>query len=225
MITSNRAARDAKIAELAEEYASEGYQVIRDPDASLLPFDSFGYRPSLLARRREDFIVAEVRTVGRPSAFHRFADVVEQVKKHGGTSFPLVFVEDVEAAVLPEEGELLSTWDQLQDQVVRMERLLHVNDAEGAFLGLWIALEGILRREARDAGLSVERLPSAALIEHLHAHGVLAREPYETLRTLLPVRERAVHGFQADNLTEAAPRLLRLIRALLGAWAPGRKAA
>jgi hypothetical protein len=223
--TSNRAARDAKIAELAEEYGSKGYEVFLDPDAGLLPFDSFGYRPSLLARRGEHFVVAEVRTVGRPSAFHRFVDVVEQVKKHGGTSFPLVFVDDVEAAVLPEEGELLPAWDQLQDQVVRNERLLRSKDAEGAFLGLWIALEGILRREARDAALPVERLPSAALIEHLHARGVLAREPYETLRALLPVRERAVHGFQADDLAEAAPRLLRLVRGLLGAWAPGRKAA
>jgi hypothetical protein len=225
VITSNRAARDAKIAELAEEYAMEGYQVIRDPEASLLPFDSFGYRPSLLARKRDHTVIAEVRTVGRPGTFDRFVDVVGQVKKHGGMSFPLVFVEDVEAAVLPEEGELLPTWDQLQDQVVRNERLLRGKDAEGAFLGLWIALEGIFRREARDAALSVERLPTAALIEHLHAHGVLAREPYETLRALLPVRERAVHGFQADDLAEAASRLLRLVRALLGAWAPGRKAA
>ena len=225
MITSNRAARDAKIAELAEEYAMEGYQVIRDPEASLLPFDSFGYRPSLLARKRDHFVIAEVRTVGRPGTFDRFVDVVGQVKKHGGTSFPLVFVEDVEAAVLPEEGELLPAWDQLQDQVVRNERLLRAKDAEGAFFGLWIALEGILRREARDAALSVERLPTAALIEHLHARGVVAREPYETLRALLPVRERAIHGFQADDLTEVAPRLLRLVRALLGVWAPGRKAA
>lgn len=225
MITSNRAARDAKIAELAEEYASEGYQVIRDPEASLLPFDSFGYRPSLLARKRDHTVIAEVRTVGRPGTFDRFIDVVEQVKKHGGTSFPLVIVEDVEVAVLPEEGELLPAWDQLQDQIVRNERLLRAKDSEGAFLGLWIALEGILRREARDAGLPVERLPSAELVEHLQAHGVLAREPYETLRALLPVRERAVHGFQADDLAEAAPRLLRLVRGLLGAWAPGRKAA
>jgi len=223
--TSNRAARDAKIAELAEEYASQGYEVFRDPDVSLLPFDSFGYRPSLLARRGEDLVLAEVRTVGRPSAFRRFPEVVEQFRKHGGSSFPLVIVEDVEAAVLPEEGELLPTWDQLQEQVVRNERLLRARDAEGAFLGFWIALEGILRREARDAALSVERLPTAALIEHLQGHGVLAREPYEMLRALLPVRDRAVHGFQADDLTEAAPRLLRLVRGLLGAWAPGRKAA
>jgi len=225
VITSNRAARDAKIAELAEEYASKGYEIFRDPDASLLPFDSFGYRPSLLGRRGEDFVLAEVRTAGRPGSFPRFVDVVEQVKKHGGSSFPLVFVEDVEAAVLPEEGELLPTWDQFREQVVRNERLLPAEDAEGAFLGLWIALEGILRREARDAALAVERLPTATLIEHLHAHGVLAREPYETLRALLPVRERVAHGFQADDLTKAAPRLLRLVRALLGAWAPGRKAA
>lgn len=225
MITSNRAARELKIAELAEEYGSKGYEVFRDPDASLLPFDTFGYRPSLVARRGEDFVVAEVRTVGRPSAFHRFPDLVEQVKKHGGTSFPLVFVEDVEAAVLPEKGELLPSWDQLRDRVTRAERLLRAKDAEGAFLGLWIALEGILRREARDAALPFERLPSAALIEHLHAHGVLAREPYERLQTLLPVRERVIHGFQADDLTESAPRLLRLVRALLGAWAPGCKAA
>jgi hypothetical protein len=225
MSTSNRALREARISELADEYASKGYEVFRDPGAHLFPFETFGYSPSLLARKGDENVMIQVRTALRPLNVERFADVVEGAKRHPGWRFPLITVDDVEAAVLPEEGELLPAWDQLQDQVVRNERLLRAKDAEGAFLGLWIALEGILRREARDAALPVERLPSAELIEHLHAHEVLGRERYDTLRALLPVRERAVHGFQADDLAEAAPCLLRLVRALLGAWAPGRKAA
>lgn len=225
MSTSSSALHDAKVAELAEEYAREGYEVLRDPDLHLFPFDTFGYRPDLLVRKPGENVMVEVKSTGTRAPIDRFVELVEEVKRHAGWRFVLVTFDDVEIGGVPGEDDALRTWDQLRERVARAERLLRLQEAEAAYLSLWAALEGMLRLEAHSAGLPIERLPSSALIKHLYSHGGLSYEHHEQALAALELRNRVAHGFQAGDLDAAAPHLFRLARELLGEWAPGRRAA
>ncbi len=225
MSTSNRAVHDAKVSELAREYASKGYEVFRDPETSLFPFDTFGYRPDLLARKGDENVMVEVKSTATGAPIDRFVELVEEVQRHETWDFVLVTFEDVEVAPIPEGGDALPTWDQLRDRIGRAERLLRAKEAEAAFLSLWIALEGMLRREARESALPIDRLPTSGLIDYLQTYGVLSYAQHESAMALLEVRNRVVHGFQTDDLAEVAPRLLGFVRELIAEWAASRQAA
>jgi hypothetical protein len=223
MSTSNRAAREEKVSELAEQYASMGYEVFRDPETHLFPFDTFGYRPSLLARKGEENIMVEVRTMGRHAPIGRIVELVEEARRHGWR-FTLVTLDDVEIGPLSDD-DVLPTWDHLRERIGRAERLLRTNETEAAFLFLWATLEGMLRRETQEAGLPIERLPSSGMIKHMVTYGVLDHEQLRRMEALLVVRDRVIHGFQASELARSMSELQDVVRELMAEWAPSRQAA
>jgi hypothetical protein len=216
---------DARVPEIAEELASRGWQVIRDPDPSLCPFDTDGYRPSLLARRGDENVIVEVRTRGRLFSTSRFMDVAREVRRHAGWRFVRVTPEDVDVAVVPEGGDPVPSWEQLGERIARAERLYRAEEVERAFLSLWVALEGMLRREAVETAIPVERLATRVLLDQLYSYGDLGMEWFESARALLEVRDRVIHGFRTDDLAEVAPRLLGLVHEMLAEWAPSCQAA
>jgi hypothetical protein len=225
MSTPFRVLDDIRVPEIAEELASRGWQVIPDPDPSLFPFDTDGYRPSLLARKGSENVMVEVRTRGRLVSTGRFVDVAREVRRHAGWRFVRVTPEDVDVAVVPEGGDPIPTWEQLEDRIARAERLYGAKEVDRAFLSLWIALEGMLRREAVETAIPIERMATRVLLDELYSYGDLGMEWYDGARALLEVRDRVIHGFRIDDLDEAVPRLLQMVREMIAAWAPSRQAA
>jgi hypothetical protein len=223
MSTSNHAAREEKVSEIAEQYASMGYEVFRDPEPHLFPFDTFGYRPSLLARRGDENVMVEVRTMGRHAPIGRIVELMEEVKRHGWR-FTLVTLDDVEIGPLSDD-DALPTWDQFPERIARAERLLRTSEVEAAFLLLWTTLEGMLRREALESGLPIERLPSSGMIKHMVTYGVLDHHQLGRVEALLVVRDRVIHGFQASGLAKSMSELQDVVRELTAEWAPSRQAA
>ena len=216
---------DARVPEIAEELESRGWQVIRDPDPGLFPFDTDGYRPSLLASKGDENVIVEVRTRGRLVSTGRFLDVAREVRRQAGWRFVRVTPEDVDVAIVPEGGDPIPTWEQLEDRIARAERLYRAEEVERAFLSLWVALEGMLRREAVETAIPIERMATRLLLAELYSYGDLGMEWYESARALLEVRDRVIHGFRIDDLEEALPRLLRLVHEMMAEWAPSRQAA
>jgi hypothetical protein len=224
MNTPFRVVDGARVPEIAEELASRGWQVIRDPDPGLFPFDTDGYSPSLLARKGDENVIVEVRTVGRLVGTGRFLDVAEEVRRHAGWRFVRVTPEDVDVAVVLEGGDPIPTWDQLADRIARAEDLYRAKEVDRAFLSLWVALEGVLRRDAVETAIPIERLVTHVLLAELYSYGDLGMEWYDSARALLEVRDRVIHGFRIDDLDEVVPRLLRLVHEMMAEWAPSRRA-
>jgi len=216
---------DARVPEIAEELASKGWQVFLDPNASLFPFGTHGYRPSLLARKGDENVIVEVRTLRRLSTTERFLDVAREVRQHAGWRFVLVTPQDVDVAVVPDGGDPIPTWEQLEDRIAQAERLYRANEVDRAFLSLWVALEGVLRREAVETAIPIERMTTRVLLAELYTYGDLGMEWYDRARALLEVRDRVMHGFRIDDLDEAVPRLLRMVHEMMAEWAPSRQAA
>jgi len=216
---------DARVPEIAEELESRGWKVFFDPNRSLFPFDTDGYRPSLLARKGDENVIVEVRTLRRLATTERFLDVAREVRGHAGWRFVLVTPQDVDVAVVPEGGDPIPAWDQLEERIAQAEDLYREKDVDRAFLSLWVALEGVLRREAVETAIPIERMATRVLLAELYTYGDLGMEWYDSARALLEVRDRVIHGFRIDDLDEAVPRLLRLVHEMLAQWAPTRQAA
>ena len=209
-------AESAKIRELREKYEAQGFEVLVEPDLHDLPFDLGGYRPDLLARRGDAGILVEVRTSGTRLSVDRFRELVDEVKRPPGWSFVLVTADDVAGGDAPGVDDALPPWRRLRDQAAAALRLAEAGESrEAAFLALWAALEGVLRKHAEGASLPVERLPSSVLVRALYSHGELALAQYELALALLQVRNRVVHGYASPALDDSVRRLTSLVRELL----------
>ena len=216
--------RQAKVSELADRYAREGYQVFVQPEPHLFPFDLGGFRPDLLARKADEHLMILVKTVRTQAPVDRFIELVEEVRRHPGWRFLLVNIED-DPRLLPGLGGTTPSWEELRERTGRAERLLKLKEPEAAFLLLWATLESILRRQAGAVGLPIERFEPRLLIKNMFQQGVISIEQYDAAEALLEVRNRVAHGFEATGVVEATQALLRLVRELLGEWASGRQAA
>ena len=117
------------------------------------------------------------------------------------------------------EVNLLS-WQQVFTRKTQGERLISSGENEGAFLSLWGTLEALLRRQAEEVSIPIERFPPVSLIKHMYSQGELSIEEYDRAMLLLSVRNRLIHGFEAPEVNESVSELLALVNELISLWAP-----
>ena len=200
------------IAKVAEDYRRRGYDVDVSPSSSALPQFLSGFQPDVIARNDSESVVIEVKVGTRTSVAERLRDVAQRVNRQPGWRVSLVFVNpDQPDQVSEAQPESLS---RLQERIRNAEDLLRTNHSEAAFLLLWSALEGILRLLGQRAQLPLENLPPSTLIRELYSAGEISREQFEWLMSLLPIRDRLVHGFGTQEPIDAE-HLLQLVRALV----------
>lgn len=223
MISVEEEARAARVRELARSYADEGFDVTVDPRPEDLPFDLFGYRPTLVARRGDEGHLVEVRVSGRRLSVDWFQEIASEVRRHPGWRFILATADDVSGGVPGADG-VLPTWDQLRERAAAaLATAQTAPSREAAFLAMWATLEGVLRKIAEHASLPVERLPSSTLIKHLHSHGELSMEQFDTLIAALDARNRVVHGYDAPEIDEALRGVGAVLAELLSEVGAGHR--
>jgi len=191
---------------LAEKYRARGYEVLVEPQGSDLPAFLKGFRPDLVARRQGESVVVEVKVGTETSVSERYKDLAEAVQAQPGWRFDLVFIKSGDGepiavdAALPDESEL-------QGRIERANQLEAIGALEAAFMVLWAAAEGLMRLEARRAGLPLDRMPLSALIRELYSVGEISREDYEAILRLMDTRNRAMHGFSTQVSAEQVSEL------------------
>ncbi|MGR0482641.1 MAG: hypothetical protein ACTFAL_14895 [Candidatus Electronema sp. V4] len=216
MISNSTLSEHAFASQIADKYKTEGFEVIREPAQTALPFDLGGYRPDLLVKKSDaEGYVIEVKTRIDAASIDRFREIAEIVAQHPGWRFLLVTGED--ASSEQEKNDLL-TWEQMSQGLERAERLLSSGEPEGAFLSLWRILEAALRRQAVETSIPVERLPTSSLIKHIYSQGEISIEQFDTVMELQSIRNRLVHGHQTPPLDGATKRLQYLVIELIGLW-------
>lgn len=200
------------IAKVAEDYRRRGYDVEVAPRGPGLPEFLGGFQPDLIARSAAESVVVEVKVGTRTSVAERFREVAERVNRQPGWRFTLVFVSpDQPDQVTEAQPAPLSV---VQERARNAEALLQTGQSEAGFLLLWSALEGILRLLGHGAQLPLENLPPSTLIRELYSAGEINREQFEWLMRLLPMRNRLVHGFGAQEAVDGE-QLRLLVHALL----------
>jgi hypothetical protein len=200
------------IAKVAEDYRRRGYDVEIQPKGSGLPEFLVGFQPDLIARSGVESVVVEVKVGTQISVAERLQEVVERVNRQPGWRFSLVFVS-------PDQPEQISEAQPsplalLQQRAQNAEALRQSGQSEAAFLLFWSTAEGILRLLGHRAQLPLGSLPPSTLFRELYSAGEISREQFEGLMRLLPIRNRLVHGFGAQEDIDVE-ELRLLVRALL----------
>lgn len=213
---------DELIVRVAQKYQEDGYQIYIEPKTPNLPFDLGSYLPDLLAMKSEnDGYVIEIKDKARNVSVGKFREIAETVAQHTGWHFLLVTGDDVSPNEPEQNGEkLLLSWEQILLRKEKGEKLLVLGEIEGAFLVFWGIVEAVMRKQAEQVSIPIERFPTSALIKHLYSQGELSMEQFDKAIELLNVRNQFVHGFQSQNLEKAAIELQDLVVELIQAWQP-----
>lgn len=220
MSSKAKSVHDTLVSKIAEKYQREGYAVLIDPESTDLPFTLGTYNPDLLVKKSEkEGYIVEVKGSAHRIPVDRYREIAETVSQHTGWRFLLVTGED---ALQGNQGkkETLLSWDQIFRRKEQSERLLALGEMEGAFLSLWVVLEALLRKQAEQASIPIERFPTSSLIKHLYSQGELSIEQFDSAISLFNVRNEFVHGYQISNLTNSVTQLLELVNELSSLWTP-----
>lgn len=212
--------QDTSVSKIAEKYRQEGYTVLVDPEPEDIPFDLGTYRPNLIAKKNEaEGYIIEFNAAGRQPSIDRLREIAEIVSENTGWSFLLITEEDALLKDNAKQVNLLS-WEQIFSRRTQSERLISLEENEGAFLSLWGILEALLRRRAEEVTIPIERFPTVSLIKHMYSPGELSIEEYDRAMLLLNVRNRFIHGFEAPEVHESVSELLALVNELISLWVP-----
>ncbi|HSF76435.1 MAG TPA: hypothetical protein VLA84_21745 [Microcoleus sp.] len=211
---------DKSVSKIAEKYRQAGYTVLADPEPEDIPFDLGTYRPNLIVKKNEaEGYIIELNGSGRQISIDRLKEIAEIVSENTGWRFLLITEEDALLKDNAKEVNLLS-WEQIFSRITQSERLISLEENEGAFLSLWGILEALLRRRAEEVTIPIERFPTVSLIKHMYSQGELSIEEYDRAMLLLSVRNRYIHGFEAPEVNESVSELLALVNELISLWAP-----
>jgi hypothetical protein len=203
---------------VAERYRNDGYEVTLEPGADAIPFDLGDYHPDLLARKGGVATIVEVKSQTRNLSFDQLKSLADEIGRHQGWRFVLITGQDVvEPGSLREEEDTFS-WDKTARRLGAAQQLNDAGEKAAAYLILWIALEGMMRHQARTSGIPVDRLAPAILIRQLYSQGELTMSEFEAALRCQEVRNRVVHGFPATGIDNAFHELSSLIQELSKDW-------
>jgi len=218
LIPSRPLSLQAKINELAELYAREGYTVKREPSELDIPFNLNGFRPDLVATKEKSGLIVEVKGKLARLPVERFRTIAEEVSRHPGWRFLLVTLDDVESQNLPGISEDLPQWTQLKDHAYQADGLLKNRKMEPALLYLWSIFEAALRKHAIDAAIPVERFPVSRLINHMYSLGELTLSQYDLTNIVMKTRNKLAHGFLTKLDFSLMNKFKSLVEDLIGEW-------
>ena len=218
-MTSRKPEPDSKLEEqVAQQYASKGFNVTRHPRKIQLPFDLGSYIPDLVVTKApdENYVIEVKRSVSQQS-IDQYASIADIVNKHPPWRFLIVAGDDVASA--DEESVDLAplTKAQLSSYVEIGRQHINLGEYDAAFLMLWIVVESALRQKSLDDSIPIERQNSVSLLKNSYSLGDLTMEHYEDLIKMIGIRNRIVHGFRSGVGSELTARLLEIAESLLAA--------
>lgn len=200
------------LALLRNRYETDGFTFIEHPEFASLPQFMQGYRPDALALGKDKSIAIEVK-LRRDLANEKNLKVIsERFKGQPGWEFRVVYGDETE-----DEAIAPPTLDQIQAHIAEAEDLLVHNHARAALVIGWATIEAIARTLSPDFPSTGSRTMRQAveLLEHL---GRLPYPEAQTLRDLLPLRAKVVHGDLDTTITTAQVEpVLRAARTALKA--------
>jgi hypothetical protein len=200
---------------VADRYRQAGYEVILQPNPTMVPFDLGGYRPDMLAQKDGLNLVIEVKSkLAAAASYERLQAVVQETRRHEGWRFVLVTEDDVAEVELPDDPNQPS-WEEIEEGMRNADKLGFMSEHKAAYLLLWIAFEQTIRKISIEAGLPLDRLAPAIMIRQLYSEGVLSMAQFDAARSSLEVRNVVVHGFSKADLTGKYELLRRLLAELL----------
>jgi hypothetical protein len=205
MARSTVTAEQKSLDDAAQEYASKGYRVVKDPDSTQLPDFLKGFRPDLIAYSDRENVVVEAKSSDALPESRDMVSLADVVSARPGWRFELI----VTGPSMHEEAAGLDWW-AIRHRIADARELLS-GQADAAAVLAWSAAEATMRLIAKQHRISlgsVQRNVPSFLVTKLYTLGLLSREDYDVLSEGIQMRNLIVHGYRTSGPTHDEVRRL-----------------
>jgi uncharacterized protein YutE (UPF0331/DUF86 family) len=187
---------------IAEEYRSQGYEVIEEPSPEQLPDFLSGYHLDLFIRKGDEARIVEVKSKSSLAKDPRIRDLARLLHNKPNWNFELVVVgEDTPFGSL-EEARPFKKEDILQG-IEATEKLLESGFNEAALMSAWSTAEATIRLLIEAEGLSLDRFDPPFILMQAVTNGLISREDYNFLTKVIKHRNALAHGFKTIDFDPA----------------------
>lgn len=213
-VALDRSPHDAETAfleRIRSDYESRGYSFITHPPRSVLPEFLASYRPDAVAAKDGQYIAIEVKSHANP--YSEFT--VERLRKlfegHSDWQLSVIYMGRYPADV--REMPILNK-DAILRSADDAERLAEEGHEAAAFVLAWSLLEATLNNLHPDADKR-PRTPGT-VVQTLSMNGDISYESEKSLRPLIDLRNRVVHGdLRATPSVDDVRQVLMALRTAL----------
>ena len=192
---------------LAEEYRSQGYEVVEEPSQEQLPSFLTGYHPDLLLRKASEGVVIEVKSRTSLAKEPQVRELARLLRTQPKWSFELVVVDEGEQLEVIEDVHPFTREDILRG-IAEAEQLLSFEFAEAALLRAWSSAEATVRLLVEEEGLLTDQPTPRYMFKQAVMNGVVSRGDYRFLLQILRHRNALVHGFVPPDFDASLVRAL-----------------
>ncbi len=207
--------RKTRLSDLEQEYRSQGYELV---SASKSLQDAFGltpefvttHAPDLLLRRGPEIVILKVisrNELGSP----QLAQLTQEIEQHDNWRLDLVILAEPPK---PQDSEPSWQKDEILARLKTLKPLIE-QTPEPAWLYSWAILEATLRLIAEQEEIRLKHRDCAYLIKIMVFEGVLSRQDYQDLHSLLPRRHQFSHGLKTPPIEpQSVRRIVEVIESL-----------
>jgi hypothetical protein len=199
-----------RLASIASEYESQGYNVKLEPAPADLPDFLTDLKPDLIAIGKGESVVVQVKTRDELKDDQPFLLFEQAIRNRPGWRFELV----IDRLTNEEEREPIGA-AQIRASLDEGNELQKGGYLTAALLVLWSATEGVLRLLANRENIELESPAAGYILKRLYTLGLLAREQYLTLDEMMKLRNQAAHGFQVSVAPQDPKRIAAVLSELL----------
>lgn len=213
-LAANHSLQEAEVAfleKLRPEYETKGYRFIIHPSRTDLPEFFATYEPDAVARRPDHNVAIEVKSRATPTVEQSLQRIRKLFDGRPDWKFTVAYAGSGETGIrrlpVPSRSEVL-------DRTQEAELLLADGNVRAAFVAAWSLLEAALNSALPDADKR-PRTPGS-VVQTLAIDGLISDGLEQSLRPLVELRNRVVHGDLTAEPSEADVRMvLSAIRAVL----------
>ncbi len=205
------------VAQVAQQYRGEGYEVIENPGRGELPVFAKSFAVDLLARKDGEQALVRVKVnqedLRQDSGLIPLADVVN---RQPGWRLDLVVLnpEGSRPRIAPEASE--PSTDKIRQSLDDAQHLSEAGELPASYLLSWAALEAAMRYAARTTGVDKTTSAPTFLLRLLYSDGLLDREEFDRLNDAMKVRNALAHGLTLPSIDPALPEFVaRVARKLV----------
>src|SRR5258708_1722562 len=205
------------LAQVAEKYRCEGYQVVSRPSADDVPAFARDHQVDLIAYKGNEQVLVQVK-----ASRHELRDdpkaieLAELVNGQHGWRFDLVVLnqEPDFDKVSPEASEPPA--ETIEERLADAEQMSNTGELQLSCVMSWAGLEAAMRHAARAAGIEVKSAAPSFLLGALYSEGLLHRNEFNQLNEAMKIRNALVHGMMIPAINASVPQyVVEVARKLL----------
>ena len=197
------------VAQVAEQYRREGYQVIPRPGPDQVPPFVQGHDVNLLAFRDGEKVLVQVKVNREDLQKDRqLVPMAEAVNSQPGWRLDLVVLNADAPAYRVSPGASEPPREDIRRNLDQAEHLAKTDGLPVAVVMSWAALEAAMRYAARRAGIEPGNGAPSFLLGALYSKGPLHREEFDRLNEAMKVRNALAHGMTVPDIDATLPHYI-----------------